>query len=308
MATATKKPKAKKETAPAASPLMPAVPAAAPAPQSVVQAPIQGGNAIAAMLAQKNVAVATPEKKKDKSSPEALRPDLNEQIQGFLEGSYLAKAGASQMGQHELKLKTEAEAERLKLCIKDKKFHKSCDIGNLVYKVGSFSVAQPFTDPKAPEKSITIEMLDAAWAAAFGSMDNAKKYICWVNTLQLKIKGKSEAEVAEIYGYLLDPQNSPKKFTFADLYEYVPMLVLKKDEAGADVLLMKDYSLDETVKIGESVLKVRDAVKKLTSEQKLSMSLGSLNPDQEALVKIGEQKVAEEKAAKDALAAMKAKQ
>lgn len=275
---------------------------AAPTPASAPIAAVVGGSSVAALLASKKVQT-TPLAEKKGSAPEISRPDLDDDIHEFNVGSFTKKEGESQMDLYKPKLYAEGEKERLSLCVKDRKFYKGIVVGALTFKVGSFSILkQPKEDSKNPANSITSVQIDEMLVAAFGSLENARRYTEWKEEMRLKLEGKTQEEKVAMLTSLIE-----KKFNVEDLFEAV--VVLKLREAGENVVLMEEYSLDATIPIKkegapDTLIKVRDAVLLLKSEKfgLLSQSNGSLTPNQEAMIRIGTEKAAAEKLAKEAVA------
>lgn len=293
-------------------------PQAAPTPAVVPAAAKVGGSAVGAFLAKQQVSAAPKDDKKG-DTPEVQRLDLKNEIHEFCVGSYTKKEGESQMKLYAAKLYAEGEKERLAICVADRKFHKSVIIGDLCFKVGSFTIiVQPRADEKKPENSVTDVQIDEKLIAAFGSLENVRKYTYWKTVVRFKLDGKSEAEQTDMLMSHFNPQEydlqrkkdpSKKVYQPGDVIESVQLLDLRK--AGDTVLLMEDYSKDETVSIKdaagkESLIKVREAVALLKGEKfkMLEQSAGSLTPDQEAMIRIGTEKAETEKKAKEAIAKM----
>lgn len=274
---------------------------AAPTPAVAPVAAAVGGSSVAALLASKKVQAA-PKTDKKGSAPEVVRDDLKNDIHEFNVGSFNKKEGESQMDLYKPKLYREGELERLALCVKDHKFYKAVIIGDVTFKVGAFSILkQPREDAKTPENSITSVQIDEMLVAAFGTLENARRYTEWKEEMRLKLDGKTQDEKVALLNSLIE-----KKFDVADLFEAVVVLSLK--QAGDNVILMEDYSLDATIPVKkegapDTLIKVRDAVALLKSDKfgLISQSNGSLTPDQEAMIRIGTEKAEAEKKKNEAL-------
>lgn len=274
---------------------------AAPTPAVAPVAAVVGGSAVAALMAKKNVASA-PKAEKKGSAPEVKRDDLKNDIHEFCIGSCTKKEGESQMDLYKPKLYTECEKERLALCVKDGKFYKSVIIGDITFKVGSFGIIiQPREDAKNPENSVTSVQIDEMLVAAFGSLENARRYTKWEEQVRLKLDGKTQEEKVAMLTALCE-----KKFDVGDMFETVTVCALV--EVGDSVLLMEDYSLDKAITVKkegapDTLIKIREAVALLKSDKfkLLSQSNGSLTPDQEAMIRIGNEKAEQQRKAAEAL-------
>lgn len=254
------------------------------------------------VLASAGIGSGPAKPKKKGSVPLVERPDLAKEIETYLEGAYIAKDGESRKGLHEGKLKDEGEKERMKLCSNG--FQKSVDFGDLLFIMGNFS-------PTQKSENMGVATIQAAWDKAFGE-EGAKKYISWQKELRVTVSGVAKedqggfvkalvsmSKVKSVLSKIAQVDNATikeadelqqtldiaLKYDLSKLFTYDSVVILNK--SGEDTVLAVDYSTDP---------KVKAAVDELIKGGFLSYTKGALRCDQEALVKVGERRLAREKA------------